>query len=257
MIGKRAGVLTQDLLGVHSRAAVRGIHGEAELKEGGVLDQVLHPFRVVDAGKLDHQPVAAQTLTLDHRLSDAELVDAVADRLQGLVDRLLADVVHLVGPAVEDHLLAAAPPRPVRHELLEDVGEQGVLVGRQAGESEADRRFGRAGDAGGALLVQFLDQAVDVLLGFRPQRIVGQHLEHEVNAAAQVETQLDRVAERKRRKGAGADHDDHEQAAPEQIPVHDFGASARPVTAALVILTLTPSAIFTITVSGSVDTTSP
>ena len=58
------------------------------LQDGGDLDQVLDPLGIVDAGQLDDDLVGA--LPLDERLGDAELVDPVADRLQGLVDGLVA-----------------------------------------------------------------------------------------------------------------------------------------------------------------------
>src|SRR6185369_14349114 len=56
---------------------------QAELKNGGGLDDVLHARRIVDTGELDDDAVAA--LRGDDRLCDAEGVDAVADRLDGVL----------------------------------------------------------------------------------------------------------------------------------------------------------------------------
>ena len=56
-------------------------------------DQLLGALRILDAGQLDDDVVVA--LPLDDRLGDAELVDAVADRLQRLLDREFADALAL------------------------------------------------------------------------------------------------------------------------------------------------------------------
>ena len=54
------------------------------------LDDVLHARRIVDAGKLDDDAIAA--LRRDERLGDAEGVDAVADGLDGVLDGVLVAV---------------------------------------------------------------------------------------------------------------------------------------------------------------------
>ena len=62
---------------------------QRELEERGVLDQVLDPLGIVDARQLDEDAVLA--LAGDQRLRHAELVDAVADRLDGLRDGVVLD----------------------------------------------------------------------------------------------------------------------------------------------------------------------
>ena len=57
---------------------------------------LLGAIDVGDAGQL-HQDLVAVGLPGDARLADAELVDAALDRLQRLVDRLLAQVALDVG----------------------------------------------------------------------------------------------------------------------------------------------------------------
>jgi len=60
---------------------------QSELEERRLADQRLGPRRVLHARQLDQDPLAA--LTGDRRLGYAELVDAVADRLQPLADRVV------------------------------------------------------------------------------------------------------------------------------------------------------------------------
>ena len=93
------GIALDDLHVLRNRAAefleerllVRGRSGldELPLEDGRDLDQVLDPLRVGDARELDDDPLRA--LPLDQRLGDAELVDPVADGLDGLVDGLVLE----------------------------------------------------------------------------------------------------------------------------------------------------------------------
>ena len=54
--------------------------------------KILDPLRVLDAGKLHQDPCPCPSLALNHRLRHAELVDAVANRLQRLADRVVAHI---------------------------------------------------------------------------------------------------------------------------------------------------------------------
>src|SRR5207244_2426535 len=59
-------------------------------------DQVLDAFRVLDARKLQDDPVgdppADSSLAVDDGLGDAEGIDAVADRLERRADRAVLDL---------------------------------------------------------------------------------------------------------------------------------------------------------------------
>jgi hypothetical protein len=72
-----------DRLGVHVAHELEGQHR-------GLADQRLGALRILDAGQLDHD--VALALPLDDRLAHAELVDAVADGLQRLVDGRFLDL---------------------------------------------------------------------------------------------------------------------------------------------------------------------
>ena len=64
----------------------------------------LGPLGVVDAGKLHHDPLVADLL--DHRLGDAELVDALPEHREGEVDVALGigrDLLRLVELQREVH----------------------------------------------------------------------------------------------------------------------------------------------------------
>ena len=63
---------------------------QLELEQRGLADEGLGPRRILHARELDQDAVLA--LLLDGRLGDAELVDAVADGLEPLAHRQVADV---------------------------------------------------------------------------------------------------------------------------------------------------------------------
>jgi len=84
---------------LHARSGVLGRPGlrpgrhELELEERRLADQLLGALRILDAGQLDDDLVRA--LRLHRRFGDAELVDAVADDLERLVDDVVADALRL------------------------------------------------------------------------------------------------------------------------------------------------------------------
>jgi hypothetical protein len=120
---QRAAEIGANLVGARRGAAAR-ILDQAELEESGVLDQPLDALRILDARQLNHDAVAAQTLAHDRGLGDAELVDAVANRLQSLVDRLFLDLAEIARRHIEQQALAVAPQFPARQ-----------VVGRRAAAS--------------------------------------------------------------------------------------------------------------------------
>src|SRR5206468_710345 len=78
---------------VIERARLRPARDQLELEERRAADQLLGALRVLDAGELHHDLVAA--LRLHGRLRHAELVDAVADDLEGLLLHVVAQALHL------------------------------------------------------------------------------------------------------------------------------------------------------------------
>ena len=80
------------------------------------LHDVLHARRIVNARKLDQNFVlSGPPVLLKHDLSDSKLVNAIADGIDGLIDRLRA-VTLLLGRFEPDrvrvrHLSGSDPPR--------------------------------------------------------------------------------------------------------------------------------------------------
>src|SRR5450756_420529 len=178
---------------VHGRVRTAAVVHELQLEEARRADDLLDAARVVHAGDLDDDAVGS--LPLDDGLGDTEGVDAVADRLDGLARRLVLDRDPL-GVLVRNPPLAAAlvdGPRVRRedacHEILELRGVR-LLV---EPEREA-RAVGRARrhDRHAALAALVL-QALERVLGLGAQRVGGLDLHDEVDAAAQVEAQLEPV----------------------------------------------------------------
>ena len=163
---------------------------DLQLEEAGRSDDALRALDVGDAGQLDEDLVVA--LLRDARLGDAELVDAALDRLARLDDRLLAQVdldVRLHRERVAAVHAAAAVE--VRLHLVGGRPERRVLRRRHAVDLEMDR-IGRVHvrDRDVARL-QLFAQPLHLLLGHQPQRIVGLDAEHEVDAALQIESELE------------------------------------------------------------------
>ncbi len=98
---------------LEERLLVRGRPGldELPLEDGRDLDELLDPVGVADAGQFDDDPVRA--LSLDERLGDAELVDAVADGLPDLVDGLVLEELDDRGLQGEGQLVPGEGVIPV------------------------------------------------------------------------------------------------------------------------------------------------
>ena len=190
--------------------------GQLPLEHGRRLDDVHDPLEVVDAGQLDDEPLVA--LALDDRLGHAELVDAVADRFEGLVDGLVAEIdVH---ERLDRHggLVAEERVIPVLEELVEDVLDLSFLVGNRAAQDELSRPgLGDAGE-GQALLLQLLLQPGDLLVGFGADGVVGDDLHQEVDAAAQVQAEVDLLADGDGDEDREADHEHRE----DELPLQSF-----------------------------------
>ena len=167
---------------------------QLQLQESGALDQVLDPLRVVDTGKLYEDSI--RPLPRDERLGDPELVDAVADRLDGLGDRV---VLHLPASQVlqsEDPLAAGGRDRPVRQEPFHRLLEL-LLVGRRR-HGDRERPFVRElhRSQGQALLPRLGLELLGGVVPFGLHGVGRVDLENQVDTAAQVQTELDAFPER-------------------------------------------------------------
>ena len=145
---------------------------------------------VGDAGKLHEDLIGA--LLRDARLRDTELVDAALDGLARLDNGFLPEVdldVRLHRERVAAVHAAAAVE--VGLDLVGRGPEGRVLCRRHRFDLEMGR-VGRVHVADrNVARLQLLAQPLHVLVGHQPQGIVGLDAEHEVDAALQVEAELE------------------------------------------------------------------
>ncbi len=141
----------------------------------------------LDPGEFDEDAVGP--LLDDRGLGDAELVDAVADGLEPLVDRVGADPVGLGGAHLQADLAGVVLldlEGRVLGDLLADLVER-----RVGGRHEDNRRqpFAPHGPDREALAPQRVAQFVGDALGGVLHRLVHLDAEDEVHAALQVESE--------------------------------------------------------------------
>src|SRR5579864_2087042 len=261
VVGHPAAEVLHDVLAGDRMSPVLRVDGDAEFEEGGVLDQLAHAIEVVDSRQLHDDAVAAGGL--DDRFGDAVGVDAVADGLHRLVDRLVAQLGDVGGEHLEDHAVAPLAVVEARQDALGRLDHRGLRLGRQAGDHDAGVAGALRLDLELALgvVLDLLHQARHVGVGLGPQRVLGVDLQHEMHAAAEVETEVDLLL---RRGGGGhrrQDRDEDQHSSPEQVAIHGlppFSASgSRPVIADFATLTLTLSATLSTTMAPVTAATSP
>ena len=230
---------------------------EAELELGGRLDDVLHARRVVDAGQLDDDAIAA--FGRDVRLRDAEGVDAVVDRLDRVGDRVALDGRLRRRLHLELHRSFGRPAGVERRdEVLADL----LVLGRghafrqgddERGVVHAARRRNRQ-----VVLLRLHLQRFRRLVGLEPHGVADVHAHDQMRTALQVEAAANRlrvVFGRYRRGGKAHEDSEDQDDFPQQTSSQDFlqekggGHSATspvviPVIAERATLTFTFSAIF-------------
>ena len=166
----------------------------AELQRRGGSEDLLRPGGVLDPGQLDDDPVLA--LLLDDRLRHPELVDAVAQGGDVLLDREALDLALRVLPELHvehrvadvlgrfDDQLGHAPA----HEIVGLIAVPDVIEpnDQAAVRTHRDRALAEL-----LLPEQGADVARVALLGL-PDRAGQIHLHQEVHAAAEIEPQVHR-----------------------------------------------------------------
>ncbi len=73
----------------------RPSHDQVNLQPRGRLDDVAHPAQVVYARQLHQDLVGAQVVLLDSRFGDSQVIDAGANSVDRLLQRMLLDRLHL------------------------------------------------------------------------------------------------------------------------------------------------------------------
>ena len=187
---------------------------ELELQQAGLPDDGLGPIDVLDAGKLDEDAVTA--LSGDGRLGHAELVHAVSQALEHLRHGVFLHLGHEAGT----HGEREAPRRLVLVadlEVLKLGGHRQRVVPRLR-RRQLDRHGARPLDGGApdghASTIQRRLEVLGGALGLGGQGLVGVDPQHEMNAALQVEAEIDPFL-RRVEKSEGRERDDDDQADPE------------------------------------------
>ena len=207
MSRRRAGALAPLAGALHQDAPCRDVApqgileavllvDELELQQGRPADEVDGPFRVLDSGQLDQDPVVA--LGDDLGLRHAELVHAVADRLEALVEGCLLDVGDPLLAELQGHLLAPLDglgglDLQVGELIGEDLLEIGPgFPGRQLNGDAVVGLALHAAEADALLHEPFLEGIGEPFHG--PfHGLLRVHLEDQVHAALKIEPQVDAV----------------------------------------------------------------
>ena len=161
-----------------------------EFQQGGILDQAFRPLGVLDPGKLDHQ--FRPPLTLQQRFRNAELIDPISNRLQGLIDGRVLDPIHFAVEDFDDQDTAFLRHLKIRREFVTNQfrGFFDRFLPRQfKPDLEAANPFN---DVEGDILVgQQIPHGFDGTVNGNLDGPLLFHLQHQVNAALQVETERD------------------------------------------------------------------
>src|SRR5207253_5303552 len=238
---------------------------EAELQLGRGADDVFDAGRIVDAGELDDDAVAA--LRSDERLGDDEGVHAVADGLDGVLDGVALDrrLRGRLHPELHRPFGGAAHLERAEVVLRDALVLAGVGAGRRRGHE--GRRIDlarRRNDQ--AVLRRLRFQRFHRLIGLERDGVADVHAHDEMRAALEVEAAADRLGITLRRDDR--DREDHEDRddqyhspkhtfvqakPPDWKPERRYSASrpARPVIAERATRILTLSATLSCTTSPS------
>ena len=169
---------------------------QLELEQRRLADQGLGPFGILNTRQLDQDAVLA--LTGDGRLGHAELIHAIADRLDALAHGEIGQPLdlgigehELEGPGGRVLVAAQEPSELVRR------GQRVVpVLGR--GELDGDRGTALAGDAGNADALA-LEGGLQILgrpIGLAGDGLVGLHAQDQMDASLEVEAEVDRFLRR-------------------------------------------------------------
>ena len=174
-----------------SRAGVGTFVDHADFQGGGAAQDVFGLGRVLHAGQLHHDAVLA--LLLDHRLGHAKFVDAVVQSGDVLLERLLLHQARGHGLDAGDHFEAVGLWGLHRGQVREFGLDQAFARLQHGGVAKADFHcLAAAADA--AVAHSFVTKGTAQIAGqgfsLFAQGRLHVHLQHEMHAAAQVQTQV-------------------------------------------------------------------
>ena len=100
---------------------------------------------------------------------------------------------------------------PVAGVLVDQVPDLGLLIDVQAGDGELARLFLGPGRVGDGVLLKKIGEPDDFLVGFAVEGVVGHDLEHQVDAALEVQAELDFFPDREGHEQAEAQDGDRQE----------------------------------------------
>src|SRR5262249_18025873 len=193
---------------------------QLELEERGLANERLGARRVLHARQLDQDLIRA--LPGDGGLAPPELIDAVADRLEALTDRVVAQ---LADPTIAHHeteatgrliLIAHVERIELRHD------GPGVVPRLRVRQLDRDRGipFTRDPLDGDPLA---LERALEVLggaVGLARDVAIGLDAEHQMDTALEIQPEIDRALRRIQVPDRDGDDGDDEADAYPKVPRH-------------------------------------
>ncbi len=200
--GRAAGRARHDLhalghLAVHHQRFLgrrRRLFDDLQFEETGGADDFLRALDVGDARQLHENLVAVGALLRDARFGDAQLVHAALDRLTRLDDRLVAEVQLDIRPHSERvDAVGAGAALEVRRHFVGDLAERRVLRGRHAFDADVHRVGCLDLRDRDVLGLQLFAQPLALLIRDQAERVFGLHAQHEMDAALQVQPELQRL----------------------------------------------------------------
>ncbi len=197
---------------------------QLELEQRSLADEGLGPLRVLHARQLHQDAVLA--LLLDRGLGHPELVDAVPDRLEPLPHREIADLGRLAR-LQRHHDPAGRLVRLLALEVAQDLADGGERRVPALGRADLDHELGGAAslDLGDrdALLVELGPDAVARPFHLRLHRLGHVDAQHQVDAALQIEPEVDGLARRVEEPDRHGHHGRDEADADPEVATHLAG----------------------------------
>jgi hypothetical protein len=181
-------------------AGVRTTQHRMNLQARRGLNDILHTTGIIDARQLDQDLVAAQVVLLNHRLAHAECIDAGADDLDRLLQRMRLQVGHRAGLHGQRPGIVRARSNVVLRAVLRVQDAANIVAAIRGSSADlngvrtAEIRRNRANrDAVG---LQILLDMRRVAVAGDAYRLIHHHLQDEMGAALEVETEVDSLQQR-------------------------------------------------------------
>src|SRR5581483_7464220 len=182
-------------------AGIRTAERLPDLQHGGGLHDLFHASGIIHAGKLDQNLILAKTVFLNNRLTDAELIDSIANGLDGLLDRAILDIgqcrrLHRDRPGI----LGTGVSVIFRQAIADDGAHIGTGFRRDTLDDDLVGSIDRIGlgdlDVVDLLGAKIFLQALDRIIGVGIDGVVYLHLQDEVGASLEIEAEVDAVGHR-------------------------------------------------------------